>query len=233
MTATTTVAAILTDDDGRVLVAPGEDGRWRLPGGRLADGMDDAELALSAYLRGFGVAMPNPAEAFVRTLQAEEEEGREVLNVYASACWTGRPAPGLRFADPEEFWALPMPAVQRRAVIAELAAKAPHPGIEKTLAFSGVRCYRSGGVELMLVPLTDEMAPYARSAGDGFSMITLLGEPGTAYPLDLRAPASFDPSYLAEKFKLDRRGFGYAPDELAAVLKEVADDLRAEEAMDE
>jgi hypothetical protein len=63
-------------------------------------------------------------------------------------------------------------------------------------------------------------------------MVALMGEPGTAYPLDLRSPGAFDPDYLAAKFRLDRRGYGYTPEELACALEEVAVDLRREEGMD-
>jgi len=102
----------------------------------------------------------------------------------------------------------------------------------KYLAHLGVRFYRASGVDLVLVPLMQEVASFTRSAGDGYFLVVLSGEPGAAYPLDLRSPGSYDPDYLARKFKLDRRGYGYAPDELAAALREVAEDLRSEEALD-
>ena len=104
--------------------------------------------------------------------------------------------------------------------------------IEKQLAHVGVRFYRSGGVELALVPLLSELATFARSAGDGYFLVVLLGEPGTAYPLNLRTPGAFDPDYLGGKFRLDRRGYGVTPEELAAVLAEIARDLDSEESMD-
>lgn len=104
--------------------------------------------------------------------------------------------------------------------------------IEKQMAHVGVRFYRSGGVELVLVPLMQETASFTRSAGDGYFLITLMGEPGSAYPLDLRSPASFEAEYLAKKFKLDRRGYGCTPEELAATLRLVAEDLANEEGMD-
>jgi len=59
-----------------------------------------------------------------------------------------------------------------------------------------------------------------------------MGEPGTSYPLNLRAPGSFDPDYLEEKFRLDRRGYSASPEELAATLREVARDLAREEGLD-
>jgi hypothetical protein len=104
--------------------------------------------------------------------------------------------------------------------------------LSKHIEYVGTRFYRVGGVELMLVPLLKEAASYTRSAGDGYFMVTLMGEPGTAYPLNLRAAASYDPDYLGKKLKLDRRGYGYTPEELADALREIADDLRAEEALD-
>ncbi|MGI8927138.1 MAG: hypothetical protein ACR2HN_10915 [Tepidiformaceae bacterium] len=104
--------------------------------------------------------------------------------------------------------------------------------VTKQVAHVGVRFYRAAGVDLALVPLLAEVATFARSAGDGYFLVTLLGEPGAAYPLDLRSPASLDPEYLAQKFKLDRRGFGYTPEELAAALRLVAKDLESEEGLD-
>lgn len=103
---------------------------------------------------------------------------------------------------------------------------------EKQIAHVGVRFYRVDGVELVLVPLLSEVASFTRSAGDGYFLVSLMGEPGTAYPLDLRSAASLDPDYLERKFKLDRRGYAYSPDELAAALRVIATDLEAEEAMD-
>ncbi len=102
----------------------------------------------------------------------------------------------------------------------------------KQVAHVGVRFYRSGGVELALVPLLEEIASFTRSAGDGYFLVALMGEPGTSYPLNLRSRASYDPAYLGAKFKLDKRGFGYTADELAATLRVVAEDLEYEEAMD-
>ncbi len=105
-------------------------------------------------------------------------------------------------------------------------------GLAKHVAHVGVRFYRSGGVELVLVPLLKESASFTRSAGDGYFLVTLMGEPGTAYPLNLRSPGAYDPEYLGEKFRLDRRGYGYTPDELAAALRLIREDLQKEEGMD-
>lgn len=105
--------------------------------------------------------------------------------------------------------------------------------IEKQMAHLGVRFYRSGGVELVLIPLMQETARFTRSAGDGYFLVSLMGEPGSAYPLDLRSPGSYEPAYLEKKFKLDRRGYGYTPEELAATLRLIADDLEREEGMDQ
>ena len=104
--------------------------------------------------------------------------------------------------------------------------------LEKQVAHVGVRFYRYGGVELVLVPLLSEVASFTRSAGDGYFLVSLMGEPGTSYPLDLRSPASYEPDYLDKKFKLDRRGYGYTPDEIAHTLRAVADDLGREEGLD-
>lgn len=104
--------------------------------------------------------------------------------------------------------------------------------IEKRMSHVGVRFYRSGGVELVLVPLMKENAAFTRSAGDGYFLVTLMGEPGSAYPLNLDSPGSYEPSYLEKKFKLDRRGYGYTPEELAATLRLVAEDIREEEGLD-
>ena len=57
-------------------------------------------------------------------------------------------------------------------------------------------------------------------------------ECGTSYPLDLRSPASWDPVYLEAKFHLDRRGYGYTPEELAATLRAITEDLNREEGLD-
>ena len=104
--------------------------------------------------------------------------------------------------------------------------------LEKRMAHVGVRFYRSGGVELVLVPLMQETAAFTRSAGDGYFLVSLMGEPGSAYPLDLRSPSSLDAEYLAKKFRLDRRGYGITPEELAGTLRLIAKDLESEEGLD-
>jgi hypothetical protein len=104
--------------------------------------------------------------------------------------------------------------------------------LAKQVAHVAVRFYRTGGIELMLVPLLKESASFTRSAGDGYFLVALMGEPGTAYPLNLRSPGSYDPEYLAQKFRLDRRGYGCTPEELAASLRLIRDDLANEEGMD-
>jgi hypothetical protein len=104
--------------------------------------------------------------------------------------------------------------------------------IEKRMVHVGVRFYRSGGVEVVLVPLMQETAAFTRSAGDGYFLVSLMGEPGSSYPLDLNSPGSYEASYLEKKFKLDRRGYGYTPEELAATLRLVAEDLAHEEGLD-
>lgn len=104
--------------------------------------------------------------------------------------------------------------------------------ITKQVTHLGVRFYRLGGLELVLVPLLEEVSSFTRSAGDGYFLVALMGEPGTAYPLNLRARGALDPEYLAQKFHLDRRGYGYTPEELAAALAEIAADISREEALD-
>ena len=104
--------------------------------------------------------------------------------------------------------------------------------LTKHVAHVGVRFYRFGGVELVLVPLLSEVASFTRSAGDGYFLVALIGEPGTSYPVDLRSAASLDERYLGEKFHLDRRGYGYTAGEIAATLRAVAADLRHEEELD-
>ncbi len=104
--------------------------------------------------------------------------------------------------------------------------------VTKHIAHLGVRFYRVGDVDLTLVPLLKEVATFTRSAGDGYFLVALLGEPGSAYPLDLRSASAYDPEYLAKKFRLDSRGFGYTPGELAEALRAVRDDLRREEGLD-
>lgn len=104
--------------------------------------------------------------------------------------------------------------------------------LAKQFAHVGVRFYRYGGLELVLVPLLAEVASFTRSAGDGYFLVALMGEPGTSYPLDLRSPASWDPEYLESKFHLDRRGYGYTPEELAATLRAITEDLNREEGLD-
>ena len=105
--------------------------------------------------------------------------------------------------------------------------------LEKRMAHVGVRFYRAGGVELVLVPLMKETASFTYSAGDGYFLVALMGEPGSAYPVNLRSQASLEPDYLARKFHLDRRGYGYTPEELAATLRLIADDIAREEGLDQ
>ena len=54
------------------------------------------------------------------------------------------------------------------------------PALEKQVVHVGVRFYRTGGVELVLVPLLQETAAFTRSAGDGYFLVALMGEPGSA-----------------------------------------------------
>ena len=104
--------------------------------------------------------------------------------------------------------------------------------IDKQVTHVGVRFYRIDGVELVLVPLLKEVASFARSAGDGYFLVSIIGEPGTSYPLNLRTLGAFDAEYLGKKFHLDRRGYAVSPEELAAALLEVAEDLTREEGLD-
>lgn len=104
--------------------------------------------------------------------------------------------------------------------------------LEKRVQHLAVRFYRAAGVELVLVPLIEEVAGFTRSAGDGYFMVSLVGEPGTAYPVNLRIASTLEPDYLGKKFRLDHRGYGYAPEELSAALREVAQDIAHEEEMD-
>ncbi len=105
--------------------------------------------------------------------------------------------------------------------------------LEKQVAHLGVRFYRAGGVEVVLVPLLKETATFTRSAGDGYFLVALMGEPGSAYPLNLRSENALEPGYLEKKFKLDRRGYACSPEELAATLRLIARDLAAEEGLDQ
>ena len=104
--------------------------------------------------------------------------------------------------------------------------------LEKQVSHVGVRFYRAGGIELVLVPLLSETAAFTRMAGDGYFLVSLIGEPGSSYPLNLRTRASFDPEYLGKKFRLDRRGYGATPEELAATLELISNDLESEEGLD-
>jgi hypothetical protein len=104
--------------------------------------------------------------------------------------------------------------------------------VTKQIAHVGVRFYRVGGVEMVLIPLLREVASFTRSAGDGYFLVSLMGEPGTAYPLDLRSAGSYEPDYLEQKFKLDRRGYAYSPDELSEALRAIAGDIQGEEGLD-
>lgn len=104
--------------------------------------------------------------------------------------------------------------------------------LEKQVSHVGVRFYRAGGLELVLVPLLAETASFTRMAGDGYFLVSLIGEPGSSYPLNLRTRASFDADYLGKKFRLDRRGYGATPEELAATLELISNDLESEEGLD-
>ena len=56
--------------------------------------------------------------------------------------------------------------------------------VVKRVTHVGVRFYRIEQVDVALVPLLGEVSAIARSAGDGYFLVSLLGEPGSAYPLD-------------------------------------------------
>ncbi len=104
--------------------------------------------------------------------------------------------------------------------------------LTKAVTHVAARFYRANAIDLALVPLLEETASFARGAGEGYFLVTLLGEPGTAYPLDLYSAGAFDADYLAQKFHLDRRGYGYTAGELVVALREVAADLAAEGGLD-
>jgi hypothetical protein len=95
-----------------------------------------------------------------------------------------------------------------------------------------VRFYRQGGVELMLVPLLSETAQFHLSAGDGYFLVVLLGEPRTAYPVDLRAAFGLDLDYVREKFRLRGGAAGYTAEEVQAALGAIAEDISHEERLD-
>jgi len=122
--------------------------------------------------------------------------------------------------------------VSDATVIADADSGAPvmmMPKVTRVVEHVGVRFYRCEGVDLLLVPLLDETKEYTRSAGDGYYMVVLLGDPGTSYPLNLRSQMSLDLRYLALKFNLDDKGFGYTPEELRYALAAVASDLGSED----
>lgn len=103
------------------------------------------------------------------------------------------------------------------------------PEVTRVVEHLGVRFYRCERVDLMLVPLLNETKEFTRSAGDGYYMVILLGDPGTSYPLDLRSQMSLDIRYLALKFNLNDKGFGYTAEELRFALAAIASDLGSED----
>ncbi len=104
--------------------------------------------------------------------------------------------------------------------------------LEKQALHLGVRFYRVAGLELVLVPLVDDVASFVRMAGDGYFLVCLSSPPGTSYPLKLDSPASLDERYLETKFRLNARGSGCTPAELASALSAIAEDLTREAGMD-
>ena len=96
-----------------------------------------------------------------------------------------------------------------------------------------MRFYRQGGIELMLVPLLSETAQFHLSAGDGYFMVVLLGEPRTGYPVNLRSTLGLDVDYVRDKFRLRGGAAGYTAEEVHAALIAIAEDIAGEEDLDD
>jgi hypothetical protein len=106
------------------------------------------------------------------------------------------------------------------------------PELRKALQPVTVRFYRQGGIELMLVPLLSETAQFHLSAGDGYFMVVLLGEPRTGYPVNVRTAANLDVEYVRDKFRLRGGAAGYTGEEVHAALLAIGEDLANEERLD-
>ncbi len=247
------LAAMLVRD-GRLLVRDAG-GRFELPGGRLLPEHHDAEAGLSAILGSMGIDAQAQEDDLLETLYLPAGSQHVVYNLYAPASWEGEPSAG-HWLELEAIEQAPLDPLVQGAVLQALGMATREGGtagrfrdalprfvggdpaaregasMEKFVAHVATRFYRVAGVELVLVPLLDEASAFTRSAGDGYFLVTLVGEPGSSYPLDLRSSGSLDPDYLGKKFRLDRRGYGYTPEELAAALSEVAADLAREEALE-
>ena len=127
------VAAVLTRDDGRVLVQRRPVGKslaglWEFPGGKVEPG-ETPDAALARELaEELGVTVD--ARALEPLSFASEPSGTRhlLLLVYRCRRWTGemeaRHADALRWATPAELFDLPMPGPDR-PVLALLAASHP------------------------------------------------------------------------------------------------------------
>jgi 4-carboxymuconolactone decarboxylase len=84
--------AALVARDGRLLLfrATGQQ-QWRLPGGALAPGDDDADATMDALLESIGIRAPAVEDDFLQTAYLPGEAGHVVLNLYGPSEWEGDP----------------------------------------------------------------------------------------------------------------------------------------------
>ena len=112
------VAAVLRDDDGRVLLQQRPAGKahaelWEFPGGKVEPG-ETPEAALSRELgEELGIVV-DPAALTPVTFASVAAGGRPMLLLlYRAGAWSGTPAPleaaALAWVRPADMAALPMP----------------------------------------------------------------------------------------------------------------------------
>jgi len=85
--------AALVARDGRLLLFRAEGQvQWRLPGGALADGDEDADQAMDTLLEAIGIRAPAVEDDFLQTAYLPGEAGHVVLNLYGPSEWEGDPS---------------------------------------------------------------------------------------------------------------------------------------------
>jgi 4-carboxymuconolactone decarboxylase len=120
--ATIELRGLVTRDD-RLLLVREASGRWEPPGGAFAEDADDIDAAMDSLLRGYGIASPDIAEDFYRTVHLPSDEGSVVVNFYVPLRWVGEPATAggeLDWFGAEQIALLPMRPGMKAAILETL-----------------------------------------------------------------------------------------------------------------
>ncbi len=141
MSQTIYLAAIVLREERMLLVRPGPEAPWELPGGPLLPEHDDVDAGMDAILAAMGVNAPAIEDDFVHTIFMPGDDGQVVYNIYAPSEWVGEPAiPGAAGAGwfaLEEIGALAMDDRVRGAILEAYGLREPVDETREILSAMG------------------------------------------------------------------------------------------------